>query len=195
MFVTDYGNKELPVIWVSVEEILRSWVSVDTNCMKERDDFKAARSRRSLIKVLAAKRNDRKYESIKDNIRRHGFNQPLCCHKSRKRQMDGHHRLAAAIDLGYKYIPYIDGKGYVFLNGLGTWKSPIDERLLHPENPDFSNSNKELEYAQEHKMNILELCNVMSLFGYFLVDAMFYDRNGNSMTVWEAERFIVPFVG
>lgn len=44
-------------------------------------------------------------------------------------------------------------------------------------------------------MNISELCNRMSVLGYHLVDAVFYNGKGDSMTVWDAERFIVPFVG
>lgn len=141
-FVTE--DCESFIQWISVEEILSSWKSVDTSCMRNRAEYKRTKNSRPIGKVLAAKRKDSSYEDTKQLIMENGFTQPLCFHKACKKQMDGHHRLAAAIELGYKYIPYIDGKGRIF---LPYEYSKRNERLLHPENPDFSNSNKELEYA------------------------------------------------
>lgn len=58
--------------------------------------------------TLHWKRSDFWYRDVVASLREHGFTRPLTCRRDRDgaiRFCDGHHRLAAAIELGYKTVP------------------------------------------------------------------------------------------
>jgi hypothetical protein len=130
-----YFRNELPIQWFSVEDILSNWKSVDCVVCEVK----------TLSEVLDVARKESNYNSVKNSLKKKGFIKPLCFNAREKMHMDGHHRLAAAIDLGFKWIPYIDSIDEVFLKDIGIWRNPNNEPLLHPENPVFSNLNKEQE--------------------------------------------------
>ena len=59
--------------------------------------------------LLDRKREGWRYEPAKKLLEKDGFLMPLAYMngtRGRKRHLNGHHRLASAIDLGYKFIPY-----------------------------------------------------------------------------------------
>lgn len=108
--------------WVPIKEIL-GWKSVDygeyqqisqvlRNIEAEQAYYKAA------LTFLAAE----------------GFTEPLMCltRHGQKYQADGHHRLAAAITLGYKYIPYFMSLNEWFVGEFTNW---TPKQLIHPDNP------------------------------------------------------------
>lgn len=112
--------------WVSVKS-LSEWGSVDS---------KDNKLKRQLLPVLDEKGEDYEYSFALEFLKREGFTEPLVCIKKGgfKSHGDGHHRLAAAIDLGYKYIPYIFTKDEeVFIEDVGKWEN--EGTLIHPENP------------------------------------------------------------
>lgn len=112
--------------WVSVKS-LAEWGSVDSTDNK---------LKRQLLPVLEKKRKDPEYHSILRFLKQEGFTEPLVCIKERgiKSHGDGHHRLAAAIELGYKFIPYVFTKDYeTFIEDVGEWK--FEGTLIHPKNP------------------------------------------------------------
>lgn len=130
MKFVDYQNKEIPVEWISVKEILTKWSCCDKIGIKDKN-------MRPIERVLEYKKGDTDFQYYLDLLNKEGFTQPLCYRNFRghKKQMDGHHRLKAAITLGYKYIPYINGQGEVFLYRFGEWHNPNNQPLIHPENP------------------------------------------------------------
>lgn len=87
------------VYLVPVDYILSDFDSVDDNSDSiEDDDFL------TLSEVLDDKRNTPQYGSVLASIATNGFTQSLACSHT-NRLLDGHHRLAAAIDLGYTKVP------------------------------------------------------------------------------------------
>jgi hypothetical protein len=95
------------IIWVTPKEIIQKWGSFDFDCA---DDF-------TWDEYLGYREQDPQFECVKESIRKYGFKQPLTFTKERqevdgklvlrKVHGDGHHRLCAAIQLGYKRIPYL----------------------------------------------------------------------------------------
>lgn len=55
--------------------------------------------------VLPWKREDDHFEALVEVLRSEGFVKPIRVHPSKRRITDGHHRLAAAIDLGLSFVP------------------------------------------------------------------------------------------
>lgn len=132
----------LKIVWISVEEILNEWDSCDGN-----GDLKH---------VLEYKKYHDVYPSLLNSIREHGFLCPLMYeyhevgdeaiktqwkgfHRTQKTQWDGHHRLAVAIELGYKWIPYVvpreDVDGFKWSWIEWTSVEGVKTEYLHPENP------------------------------------------------------------
>lgn len=60
----------------------------------------------SLTELLQHKREDEWYEELKDSMRRHGVSVPILV--TDKGFEHGCHRVAAAVDLGWKEIDYTD---------------------------------------------------------------------------------------
>ena len=93
--------------WFSVDEILNHWQSCDSstiNIPKTR-----VLGKKAWLTLLDRKREGWRYEPAKKTLEESGFLMPLAYMigtRGRKRHLNGHHRLASAIDLGYKFIPY-----------------------------------------------------------------------------------------
>ena len=125
------------VHWVSIEEILNSWLSIDSKALKTSTDISKELTYKEWEILLTRKREECEYEEIRPIIEQEGFRMPLVyeiqdrtgkfCH------CQGNHRLACAIDLGYKYLPYVH---YQWADG-GCWHIADFEwdTLIHPENP------------------------------------------------------------
>jgi hypothetical protein len=111
------------IVWVAIESILKDWWSVDGD------------GEGCLPYVVERKRYDRSYEKTKKAIAKRGFLEPLviATNYSEKTHGNGHHRLAAAIELGYKYIPYVKLRR-IFLDDDSPWKHH-KHTIYHPENP------------------------------------------------------------
>lgn len=76
--------------------------------------------------TLGYKREDFNYEDVKASIDEFGFLRPLTCAIEMDGEDysfgDGHHRLAAAIDLGLTHVPIEAYADYAFvLNDSGDW--------------------------------------------------------------------------
>lgn len=79
--------------------------------------------------VLAEKRRDSHYPYVLDSLKEHGFVRPLTCTmpdggKYEDYQFgDGHHRLAAAVELGMTHVPlqYIDDNWDCVSADSGDW--------------------------------------------------------------------------
>ena len=129
--------------WVKVETILNTWKSTDAT-IDSREDWDH---------LLARKRRDHGYKDIKKSIQKYGFCRPsdyltrshYWSQGKTPTHHEGHHRLAAAIDLGYKYVPYIARGGKSKSHGYCSHmysRSTDSEHIVkcqqiysHPENP------------------------------------------------------------
>ena len=87
----------------SPDEILSSWGSWDSGIMDR------ALSLSEWDILLSHKRSHKSFIKTFDRLSFYGFLCPLSYVNDNglKSHGDGHHRLAAAIDLGYKTIPYL----------------------------------------------------------------------------------------
>lgn len=76
---------------------------------------------------LARKRMDGHYEDVLESIRTRGFLRPLTAWPNDSEGQlqfgDGHHRLAAAIDLGMTTVPVKVYDGFKIANDSGDWYS------------------------------------------------------------------------
>lgn len=117
------GRQEGDVWEQSIEELLNEWQSGD-GCRPGKWES-----------VLAGKRMDPWYREVLESVRLRGFTRPLTCWLPEDEccewcpaagQMcfgDGHHRLAAAIDLGLTHVPLQwrpKGKVIAFDSGEGS---------------------------------------------------------------------------
>lgn len=57
--------------------------------------------------VLDRKRDDEHYDALVQVLQRDGFTRPIHIHPTEQKVTDGHHRIAAALDLGLTAIPAI----------------------------------------------------------------------------------------
>lgn len=76
--------------------------------------------------LLADKRNDEDYPLIRASIERWGFIRPLTAYYDESGALafgDGHHRLAAAIDLGLTSVPVRIYEGTAIAEDSGAWDS------------------------------------------------------------------------
>ena len=97
--------------WISVDEILNSWGSYDSEAVQVR--VGNALQVNEWDELLAKKRNDSQFEELYEIIHDQGFLVPLNYYirDDVKIHGNGHHRLAVAICLGYTHIPYIKSPG------------------------------------------------------------------------------------
>jgi hypothetical protein len=94
--------------FIHIDEIFNAWASCDSSCIYV-DNTKPL-TNIQWQKLLARKRSHKRYAKVLKFIKDHGFNMPLSylyASDDVKVHCDGHHRLAAAIELGYVYIPYL----------------------------------------------------------------------------------------
>lgn len=116
--------------WQPISEVLHYWSSVD------------GASPGDWEYVLAEKRCDGWYQHIKAEIRENGFTSPLtcsrqaypCCPHDEHEEIvitfgDGHHRLAACIELGYTHIPIrlSDWENLIAHDSGGYWSRNNEE--------------------------------------------------------------------
>ena len=102
--------------WISIQDILTNgWASCDSKAINIDSSKCIALHEDEWNKLLDVKRADRKYKSLLKKITECGLLVP--CNYYIECGMyvhgNGHHRLAAAIDLGWERLPYIqveDGK-------------------------------------------------------------------------------------
>lgn len=96
------------VTWFHIDEILKTWESSDyyNGCQKK--------GKTKMESILIAKRKDKGYEQLKESIKLYGLKKPLSytIKNGKIEHFNGHHRLAALIDLGYTMIPYVRRKSY-----------------------------------------------------------------------------------
>ncbi|QOP64875.1 ParB-like nuclease domain protein [Microbacterium phage Avocadoman] len=87
--------------------------------------------------LLREKRADRHYPDVVKSIREYGFLRPLNASIGDGELMlsDGHHRIAAAIDLGLECVPVYVAAFHVIADDSGSWRDgePIE---LDPTNFD-----------------------------------------------------------
>lgn len=77
--------------------------------------------------ILPRKAQDPQYERLLLSLNRDGFTRPLAIDDEDEWRdgwvhSNGHHRLAAAYELGYRYIPYVFDS-----SGIDTWEASGDE--------------------------------------------------------------------
>lgn len=78
--------------------------------------------------VLNTKREDDHYKDVLDALKKKGFSRPLTVeykrHSGGQQLSDGHHRLAAAIDLGFTHVPVYGCRKYedAISNDSGSWE-------------------------------------------------------------------------
>jgi len=99
--VSDGGATMLDdkVYLVPISYILANFDSKDDNSDSSLDEEVL-----SLSDVIDDKRDTPRYDAVRASISANGFTQSLACSHT-CRLLDGHHRLAAAIDLGYTHAP------------------------------------------------------------------------------------------
>lgn len=129
------------------------WISVDTitkgdTCWGSWDSFEDMTNRR-WREFLQRVRRDGQYEDVKSSILRNGFRRASTymwdISLERFIHLDGHHRLAAAIEIGYQYVPYRRVRDADVAVSKDSWmftaaKEPAFRRshsriLLHESNP------------------------------------------------------------
>jgi len=73
--------------------------------------------------VLEDKRNDYNYQDIVTSLRTWGFVRPLTARVADGQLQfgDGHHRLAASIELGWAVVPVVVRDGWVVSQDSGCW--------------------------------------------------------------------------
>ena len=88
------------VYLVPISIILNEFDSVDDNSGSIDEDDEVL----SISDVIDDARHTERYHNVRVTIAFDGFTQSLTCSHT-NRLLDGHHRLAAAIDLGYNSVP------------------------------------------------------------------------------------------
>jgi hypothetical protein len=92
--------------------------SIDLDCYQSWDD------------MLSCKRGDHYYNDVKASIERWGFVRPLTAHTMNGELQfgDGHHRLAAAIELGMTTVPVLVFDFPMVATDSGSWmgKESVD---------------------------------------------------------------------
>lgn len=123
------------IIWIDIKEVLENWDSIDG-------------IKPPIIKNYKEFKSDSQYEDVKESIYKYGFRRPLTYRITDNiiYHGDGHHRLIAAWELGYKKIPYrkynnIDCNAFVSNDSWGYNKfhehkiKKLKRQYLHPDNP------------------------------------------------------------
>lgn len=100
--------------------------------------------------LLEYKREDPNYEDVRDSIRDRGWARPVCAQFDGTRYVfgDGHHRLAAAVELGLTHIPvqlmkYSFSSPYTAADAHNTWfyDTPIQRENGWHENHHYLRAN------------------------------------------------------
>ncbi len=102
---------KIPFEWVSVEHLLNI-DSVDFD-----EGLRTERNRRQ-------KRDDWHYPGLVESIREDGFHDPVFLHRYDglpDELGNGHHRVLAALDLGYTHVPVTSNHRY-------QWETSVDQR-------------------------------------------------------------------
>lgn len=82
------------------------WMSLDQVLNLQSNDARVSGYGDKVKDCLASKRRDPGYPALVENLRREGFTIPLSVYDGKL--FDGHHRVAAAEDLGIISIPVIE---------------------------------------------------------------------------------------
>ena len=96
--------------WISIQDILTNgWASCDSNEININARIAIPLQVEEWEKLLAVKRKDSKYKRLLAKIKQFGLLVPgnYYIEKGIYVHGNGHHRLAAAIDLGWDRLPYI----------------------------------------------------------------------------------------
>lgn len=86
---------------VAVEDLL-SYESVDVPLWDDCGGYRYGTVR----EALEDKRSDPHYPEVVEALRIEGFTKGVRVHPDARRVTDGHHRIAAAIELGWRYVPF-----------------------------------------------------------------------------------------
>lgn len=130
--------------WVSIDTVL-TWSSVDYCYIKNKlpEDIKAQVKNKTMSEVqavLSLCNQDPQYQDVLESINTYGLRKCLC-RDGDMCQADGHHRLLAAIELGYKWLPYLysdepAGDSWSFrLSHSRSKIAALKKIYKHPENP------------------------------------------------------------
>lgn len=107
MLVTnDYSVTDTSVSILPIEEIL-NYDSCDSDGVWVEGTGTVSYS---VWTILAEKREDPWYPALVEKIRAEGFTGGIRIHPDGNEVRDGHHRIAAAIDLGYSFVPVETGR-------------------------------------------------------------------------------------
>lgn len=125
-------------IMVSIDEILTGWQSIDMACYACNSHVFNCPTRETgqcltecLCEyeiddiwevILSEKRRDENFDDITESVELNGILFPFSVDLSNKRFGDGHHRLAACIDLGITEVPVFDGGIRVDPARFGAWQ-------------------------------------------------------------------------
>jgi hypothetical protein len=110
--MTTYTFGEDAVSILPISELL-GYATVDATdlaeyCGCEEEDCEDCWKDVSLITVadlLDLKRDDDHYGDVVESLQVNGFLAPIGVHPTERKLTDGHHRLAAALDLGFRFVP------------------------------------------------------------------------------------------
>ena len=123
------------VIWIPIEDIFNSWLSVDSSRIKLGPQ---ERTYEEWMVLLKDKRTHDQYETVLPLLTETGFLLPLAFRKECGDTIlpNGHHRLTAAYDLGYKYIPFVHALDSQTAHyEVHEFEDSKLWSLIHPENP------------------------------------------------------------
>jgi len=127
----DFSN----ILWIPIEDIFNSWLSIDSSKIKLGPQ---ERTYEEWMNLLNYKRKNRGYETVLPLLTETGFLRPLAFRTYNKNLYlpNGHHRLTAAYDLGYKYIPFVEAvDGQSAYYDIHEFEDSELWSLIHPENP------------------------------------------------------------
>jgi hypothetical protein len=139
-------------MWLeAVLDILTSWQSCDFGFTYE-DGYldEPAQPCWDWGSLLEYKRADLNYADVRDSIRDRGWFRPVCVQFDGTiwEFGDGHHRLAAAVELGHRYIPvqlmrYSFSSPYTAADAYATWSydTPIQRENSYHENHHYQRAN------------------------------------------------------
>lgn len=96
---------------------------IDHDCWEDVRDITISRAWKNLLET---KREDYHYDDVVASIEEHGFTRPLTAWRHEMGYLqfgDGHHRLAAAIDLGMTTVPVKVYERALIARDSGSWDS------------------------------------------------------------------------
>ena len=123
------------VLWIPIEDIFNGWLSVDSCRIRLGAQEKTYAE---WMLLIGDKRTHCQYEAVLPLLTETGFLLPLAFRKEDGNKIlpNGHHRLTAAYDLGYKYIPFVYARDDQTTHyEVRDFKYEDLFSLIHPENP------------------------------------------------------------